>query len=520
MSRQSLVSTRLVVSFVSLGVAGLALAVALGPGRSSEPSASEPEALPRVSAMSAHLVETEQPGSFLLEPNPLALADYGIGSRPRDFGFTEASFLPQPTPLLDPGAALTESALWSDEREESSAAPASPPAASEKPVGSPWPRVERGRLAAGETLASALRNQGVAPRTIYRIVEELRPIFDFRHAQPGHRYSLTLGPGGELVDFRYSTDSEHSYHLFREQGQLVVRSERASLRTQTKAVRGRVQTSLYDAIRDASGSAQLAADFAQLFNWEIDFSRGVHTGDEFQILFEGQYQRDGSGADRLVRPVRILAARYQGISGTHEIVYFDERSDDRDENSGAVRGYYRPDGSALERQFLSAPVDFSRIASGFSASRRHPILKITRPHHGIDYAAPLGAPVWAVADGTIIYRGWAGGFGKLIKIRHQGGYVSFYGHLSGFEAGLEVGDRVDRKQRIGRVGKTGLATGPHVCFRVSQDGRFIDPMKVETPNAPGLSGPSLARFETARDRLLSRLNAIGMVASLPGDDLL
>jgi murein DD-endopeptidase MepM/ murein hydrolase activator NlpD len=167
----------------------------------------------------------------------------------------------------------------------------------------------------------------------------------------------------------------------------------------------------------------------------------------------------------------------------------------------------------VERQFLLAPLRYSRISSRFTSARRHPILKITRPHHGIDYVAKAGSPVWAVADGEVIYRGWAGGFGNLLKIRHVKGYVSYYTHLSRFAAGLHVGDRVQQKQVIGYVGQTGLATGPHVCFRIAQNGRYVNPASLRSPPAKPVPDAVRDSFVATRDTLLSELDAGPFVAS-------
>ena len=205
-----------------------------------------------------------------------------------------------------------------------------------------------------------------------------------------------------------------------------------------------------------------------------------------------------------MRPGQILAARYIGAAGDHTTVYYE--SDD------GVPGYYRGDGSAMERQFLAAPLNYSRISSNYSAARRHPILKLTRPHHGIDYAAPEGTPLWSVADGTVIYVGWGGGFGKLVKIRHNNGYVSYYGHLSSFTKGLHVGQQVEQKQTVGFVGHTGLATGPHVCFRVAKNGRYLNPRAVESPPGDPISESEWHRFQVARDALLVEMSGGDLLA--------
>jgi murein DD-endopeptidase MepM/ murein hydrolase activator NlpD len=158
-------------------------------------------------------------------------------------------------------------------------------------------------------------------------------------------------------------------------------------------------------------------------------------------------------------------------------------------------------------------LEFRRISSSFSKARRHPILGVVRPHRGIDYAAAPGTPVWSVADGKVIYRGWAGASGNLVKIQHRSGYVSYYAHLSRFESGLKLGDTVRQKQVVGYVGQTGLATGPHVCFRVQKNGRYVNPLDIVSPPAQGIADSEWSIFKARRDVLLSDLGSATLVAA-------
>lgn len=364
--------------------------------------------------------------------------------------------------------------------------------------------VTKGVLERGQTLSAALRAQGISSATIHLIAAEMRGTFDFRHAQPGHRYRLGQDPDGMVLDFRYSTSAEKSYYLFWEGTRYVVREDHAALRTQLAKVSGGIQSSLYEAIVNVGEHSALAGAFADIFAWDIDFSRSVRPGDDFQILYERLYRTDDEGTEVYVKPGRILAARYRGSVGDYEAVFF--------EGDGRS-GYFRPDGSAMERAFLVAPLEYSRISSSFSTARRHPILGVVRPHRGIDYAAAPGAPVWSVADGTVIYRGWAGASGNLVKIKHRTGYVSYYAHLLGFEKGIKVGDSVTQKQVVGYVGSTGLATGPHVCFRVQKNGRYVNPLDVVSPPAAGVAGAEWPLFKARRDLLLSDLGSATLVAA-------
>jgi murein DD-endopeptidase MepM/ murein hydrolase activator NlpD len=356
--------------------------------------------------------------------------------------------------------------------------------------------VTKGKLKRGESLGKALRRQGVSAGTIHVIAREMRDVFDFRRSRPDDRYRLGQDGDGNVIDFRYSTDPESSYYLAWNGQGYVVTHEAAELQPEVANVSGSVQSSLYDAIVELGEKPQLASDLADIFAWDIDFSRNVHPGDEFQILYERLYRTTDDGEHEYVRPGRILAAHYRGQVGDHSVIYFEE--------DGMGR-YYRPDGSSLERAFLAAPLKFSRISSRFAKARPHPILKITRPHRGIDYAAKTGTPIWAVADGTVIYKGWAGASGNLVKVRHFNGYVSYYAHLSKFPANLKVGQVVTQKEVIGFVGDSGLATGPHVCFRVQRDGVYVDPFKIASPAGAPVDEDSWAAFRQKRDLLLADL---------------
>jgi murein DD-endopeptidase MepM/ murein hydrolase activator NlpD len=362
-----------------------------------------------------------------------------------------------------------------------------------------------GVIARGESLAYALNQLGVPRDTVHQLTSELAKHFDFRRAQPGHAFRVGRDAEGRVVELRYSTSPLEGFTARLEGDGYVVTRDELQLEPREARIAGLVQTNLHDAVRALGESPQLASDFADIFAWDIDFTRAVRPGDSFRILYERLYFVDENGHESYLRPGRILAAQYEGASDSHTAVYF--------ENGPGQGGYFHPDGSSVQRLFLQAPLRFSRISSRYSAARHHPILRITRPHQGIDYAAPAGTPIWAVADGRVIYRGYAGGFGNLIKIRHARGYVSYYGHLSRFGAGLKVGQRVRQKQVIGYVGSTGLSTGPHVCFRIAQDGRYFDPAKLHTPAGEPILAQRRPEFLASRDELLARLDASTLVAT-------
>ena len=387
-----------------------------------------------------------------------------------------------PGPAIVDGAALASSG----------------PAASAPPQAAPAEAlVTTGVIPARGTLAQSLHTRGIRPATVQRIAREMESVLDFRAARAGDRYSLTRTPDGRLKEFSYTTASGKSYRIASDGQRVVAETRGNDVVRRTARLAGLIRTTLYDAVQNLGESRQLATDFAEIFQWDVDFAHGIQRGDEFQILYERLYRVRSDGHETFIGPGRILAARYKGAEGDLSAVYFET-----EKGRGA---YFRPDGSPMERAFLAAPLKYERVSSTFTYNRLHPILDISRPHLGIDFAASEGTPLWSVADGVVVYRGWGGGFGNLVKIEHANGYVSFYSHLSRFAKGLAVGDRVRQKQVIGYVGSTGLATGPHVCFRVQKDGQFVNPARVRSGSI-GLS--SVARredFRTARETLLADL---------------
>jgi murein DD-endopeptidase MepM/ murein hydrolase activator NlpD len=360
-------------------------------------------------------------------------------------------------------------------------------------------------IRSGDTLLAALARHGVAASTAFAIARELEPHFDLRRSRPGHRYRIERDEQGALIAFRYDvSDLEHYQVTQRSEGWETRAAKRGVIRQQARLA-GVVATTLYDAIGDLGEHPELASEFANIFAWDVDFAKGVHAGDEFHLLYERNYvAREGGGGLRYVGPGRILAARYQSGGRAHEAIFY--------ETEPGVGNYYREDGSPVQQGFLAAPVKYTRISSSFTHARFHPILRKTRPHPGIDYAAPVGTPVWAVAEGRVTHAGWQGGYGRLVKIQHADGYESFYAHLSGFAKGIRVGQKVGQKQVIGYVGSSGLSTGPHVCFRISKHKKFVNPASTRIPSGERIAGRQRQDFETIRDARLAQLIPATLVA--------
>ena len=241
-----------------------------------------------------------------------------------------------------------------------------PASAEDAPLGPPIPadhlEVVRGDLRAGETLHSTLTRMGVSAATVHEIAVEMRPLFDFRYAKPGDRYRLARTADGSVVDFEYRTSAVDGYRLFRVGDELVARSLDVNLVRRVETLAGIVTNSVYNAIRNLGESGQLAHDFSELFAWEVDFNREVRPGDEFRVLYERLYQEDGDGNEVYVRPGRILAAQYRSRE-VHTAIHY--KWDDENE------GYYRPDGTAMERQFLRAPHPEDRMQPVVIEGRGH-----------------------------------------------------------------------------------------------------------------------------------------------------
>ncbi len=350
-----------------------------------------------------------------------------------------------------------------------------------------------GRVPRNGTLSGALRGSGVAPDMVETVARSLRGVFDVRGARPGDFYALIRDQSGQVLSFEYQRGRSDVYRVERDTGgNLIASRETAALERRVIQLGGVVKRSLFDALTDLGEGPALVHAFTDIFAWSFDFSTQTRPGDEFRLVFEKFYDKDG-----FVRYGRVHAAEYRAARREFVAVWFE------DENG--TGGYYSPDGNSLKRAFLAAPLKFSRISSRYTMARLHPILHRKRPHEGVDYAAPTGTPVWAVADGEVVFVGWAGGFGRTVRVKHHSGYVTSYGHLSRYARGLRVGQRVAQKQLVGFVGASGLATGPHLDFRVSKNGRYLDPLRMKSDSGEPIPPRARSHFAKVKEARLAEL---------------
>lgn len=265
------------------------------------------------------------------------------------------------------------------------------------------------------------------------------------------------------------------------------------LNRQTELVKGEINSSLYESMLKIGEKPTLIANFADILSWDIDFFTETHNQDSFFVLVEKIYEEGN-----FINYGRIYAVRYKGKIGDICGYYYKDPNGNQD--------YYDNKGQSLRKAFLKAPLRYSHISSSFSRGRYHPILKIVRPHHGIDYVAPAGTPVSAIGAGTITYVGWKGGYGRLVEISHGNRFKSRYGHLRAFGKGIRSGQRVAQGQIIGYVGATGLATGPHLHFELLQNGSWVNPLKIIPPRAEPVKPQFINQYLTHKDSLYQKMN--------------
>ena len=357
-------------------------------------------------------------------------------------------------------------------------------------------------LRSGDTLGKALRDLGFAGDEAERAANAASVYVNPRQLRPGMRVAAFLagstgaeGAGVSGASHGFNSAQPARFELaVAGRGHLSVerggdewlpswRPYRRELRT--RAVHGVLAGSLESSVAAAGANSDLAYAMADVLQWDLDFNRDLQPGDRFDVLFE-EVHLEGSyfGIER------VLALSYAQSNRKLEVFRF-----------GSAGAFYDAEGRPSEKMFLRAPLPYSRVTSKFSTRRFHPVLKIHRPHYGVDYGAPVGTPVRVTAAGTVLHAGWEGGGGKTVKVRHPNGFITCYLHLSGFAAGVRAGSRVRQGELIGYVGATGLASGPHLDYRVQKNGTWIDPQSLKSVPGPSLDALQLADFRTVRDAM-------------------
>ncbi|HCC47570.1 MAG TPA: hypothetical protein DEQ38_05565 [Elusimicrobia bacterium] len=321
------------------------------------------------------------------------------------------------------------------------------------------------------SLDAVLKAEGLDDAERYQVSSALSKKLNLRRLRPEDVYELAFSTWGALNSLSVSKDLHYYSLSVLDSGDYEVSVEAVELKEGSGKVGGVIKSSLWESMSAAGVPPAAILDYADIFSWSVDFLTEVRDGDRWSLVWN--YRTAPSGK---VISLKIAAAYYDGAETGRK-------------NAAAWKdSYYDEKGASLRSMFLRAPLHYRRISSYFTNRRFHPVLKYYRPHHGIDYAAPSGTPVSAVADGAVTFAGWKGGNGRLVILRHGGGYETTYGHLSRFAKGLRSGRRVGQGEVIGYVGSTGLSSGPHLDFRVKHNGTPQNFLKMKYRSSGGVSG--------------------------------
>ncbi|WP_319500963.1 M23 family metallopeptidase [uncultured Draconibacterium sp.] len=355
--------------------------------------------------------------------------------------------------------------------------------------------LEMGKVKNNQYLSQILNARGVGMGTIDKIARKSRDVFDVRKIKSGENFCiLSTRDSVPVAKYFVYENSPVEYTVFELTDTLGIYQGEKEVKTRQRTAYGVVESSLWNAMVDNGQDPMLALELSDIFAWTIDFF-AIQKGDRFRVIYDEQFVDSVS-----IGIGEIYAVEFDHYGEENYAFFF---------NQNDTLSYFDEQGKSLKKAFLKAPLQFSRISSRFSNSRMHPVLRIRRPHQGVDYAAPKGTPVKTIGDGTVIARAYqARGGGNYVKIKHNSVYTTTYMHLSGFGKGIHVGAQVKQGDIIGYVGATGLATGPHLDFRIAKNGQLVDPLKVKTPPGKSVAEENMPRFIAFKDSLIQELQKI------------
>ena len=400
------------------------------------------------------------------------------------------------TPLEDAGTDNTDADLAAIDASGDEPVPAtddaSEPAEAGEAEPADWVEYE---VKPGDTMARVFASLDLGADVLARVLAsgpEAKRLADLR---PGQLLRIRRDENGDLADLVHERSSVETLRVEAGDDGFAVAVDEKPVEVRTHAASTSIDSSLFVDGQNAGLSDQVIMQVAELFNWDIDFVRELRQGDRFSLIYEAKYvdgekYRDGD----------ILAAEFVNGDKTYRAIRY--------RDPGGNVDYYSPDGRSKKKAFIKTPVKFSRISSRFTNKRWHPVLKRWRSHKGVDYAAPTGTPVKAAGKGRIDFIGRQRGYGKVIILQHGDRYTTVYGHLSSFAKGLRKGDTVKQGQVIGRVGQTGLATGPHLHYEFRVNGKHIDPLSHKLPTAMPLPKQYMADFRNHAEPLVEQLNML------------
>ena len=360
------------------------------------------------------------------------------------------------------------------------------------PPGSSLLMEHRVRLRSGVTIVELLTRHGFFPAEANALYEQSRPVYDLRHLKAGQDLRLYANIEGSIERLEYDVSETQYLSVERKGDRFVPALKERALVAEVKMIGGSIEESLILSFNQLGEDDPLALAFAELFGWDVDFYMDLRRGDTFKLIFEKRYIEG-----RFTGYGNILAAELVNQGKVHRAFYFEPPDTKKP-------GYYDDAGASLEKEFRKSPIKWARITSRFSGHRLHPILHIYTAHYGVDYAAPIGTPIQATADGTVTFAGWNGGAGRMIRLRHKNNYETMYFHLEGFAPGIRPGVRVQGGEVIGYVGSSGESTGPHLDYRILRGGGYLNPLSAKFAPVEPLKPECLEGFkrDTEKYRLM------------------
>lgn len=358
--------------------------------------------------------------------------------------------------------------------------------------------VREERIQNGDTVSSLISRLGVQDPAALAFLQgnaTAQPMF--RQLSPGKTVTARVGPQGELrsLIFPLNGGKDQALYVVRGTGGFSATEKTLNLETQVLQKSAEIRYSLFGATDAAGIPDAVATQLADIFGGDIDFHRDLRKGDRFSVIYESVHHYG-----KFVRTGRILAAEFINAGKTYRAIWY--------EGEAGQGGYYTPDGKNIRKAFLRSPLEFSRVTSGFTSARFHPVLQKWRAHKGIDYGAPVGTKVKSTGDGVVDFVGMQGGYGKVVILRHQSRYTTLYGHLSGVAQGLHKGRRVSQGDVIGYVGATGLASGPHLHYEFRINDVHQNPLAIALPSAPPLAEQRMPKFREYASTQMGRIELI------------
>ena len=357
--------------------------------------------------------------------------------------------------------------------------------------------IEQNTIARNKNLSDILTETGLTRQEIYTISQKLDTIFDVRKIRTGNSYTCFYSEEDSTKDLAYFVYEINALDFFvcdvRKRDSIIVYKDAKELKLIEKQAQGTIETSLWNAMVAEKVPPTLSLELSEIYAWTVDFF-GLQKGDSFKVVFIEQFVDTTS--------IGIQEITYAVFSHMGEEIYAIPFMQD------SIISFFDAEGQSLRKAFLKAPLRFSRISSHYSNARMHPVLRKVRAHHGVDYAAPVGTPVMSIGDGVVIKKGYNGGAGHMVKIKHNSTYSTAYLHLSKYGKNIAVGTRVKQGQIIGYVGSTGLSTGPHLDFRVYKNGSPMNPLTLKSPPVAPVKKEDMPQFIKVRDSIVNILQNI------------